>query len=119
VLTDLAVAIADGATAITDLRVMADQPNLFGRVASAAAAWRALGAIDADALARIELPQLIRDAGLLVRADERGEPVVQIARWCARRPTSTRSSTRCGKCSSTPARRSGCVSEPESRRTHR
>jgi len=47
VLTDLAVAIADGATAITDLRVLADQPDLFGQVASVATAWRALEAIDA------------------------------------------------------------------------
>lgn len=54
VLTDLAVAIADGATAITDLRVLADQPDLFGQVASVATAWRALEAIDAEALARIE-----------------------------------------------------------------
>lgn len=53
VLTDLAVAIADGATAITDLRVLADQPDLFGQVASAATAWRALDATDAEALARI------------------------------------------------------------------
>ena len=54
VLTDLAVAIADGATAVSDLRVLADQPDLFGQVASVATAWRALGAIDADAVARIE-----------------------------------------------------------------
>ena len=54
VLTDLAVAIADGATAITDLRVMSDQPDLFGQVASAATAWRTLQAIDEQALARID-----------------------------------------------------------------
>jgi hypothetical protein len=53
VLTDLAVAIADGATAISDLRVLGDQPDLFGLVASAATAWRALGAVDEDALTRI------------------------------------------------------------------
>ena len=47
VLTDLAVAIADGATAITDRRVLAEPPDLFGQVASAATVWRALGAIDA------------------------------------------------------------------------
>ena len=54
VVADLAVAIADGATAVSDLRVLADQPDLFGQVASVATAWRTLGAIDADALARIE-----------------------------------------------------------------
>jgi Transposase DDE domain group 1 len=53
VLTDLAVAVADGATAITDLRVLADQPDLFGQVASVATAWRALQVVDAGALARV------------------------------------------------------------------
>ncbi|MBV8928142.1 MAG: IS1380 family transposase [Mycobacteriaceae bacterium] len=53
VLTDLAVAIADGATTITDLQVLANQPSLFGQVASTATAWRTLEAIDGAALARI------------------------------------------------------------------
>ncbi|EID11716.1 hypothetical protein MXEN_15405 [Mycobacterium xenopi RIVM700367] len=53
VLTDLAIAIADGASAISDLRVLADQPDLFGQVASVPTAWRALGAVDESALARI------------------------------------------------------------------
>ena len=53
VLTDLAVAVADGATAISDLRVLADQPELFGTVASVPTAWRALAAVDPAALTRI------------------------------------------------------------------
>jgi hypothetical protein len=53
VLSDLAVAVADGATAISDLRVLADQPDLFGTVASVPTAWRALAAVDEAALARI------------------------------------------------------------------
>lgn len=53
VLADLAIAIADGASAISDLRVLADQPDLFGQVASVPTAWRALGAVDEPALARI------------------------------------------------------------------
>jgi hypothetical protein len=53
VLVDLAVAIADGATSISDLRVLANQPSLFGEVASTATAWRTLAAVDAAALARI------------------------------------------------------------------
>lgn len=70
ILTDLAVGIADGATAITDLRVLADQPDLFGEVASAATAWRALGAIDADALARIQCARAkARAAAWAVGAD--------------------------------------------------
>lgn len=53
VLVDLAVALADGATSITDIRVLGDQPQLFGEVASAPTVWRTLEAIDEDALARI------------------------------------------------------------------
>ena len=53
VLVDVAVAIADGATAISDLRVLADQPALFGDVASVPTTWRTLEAIDTAALERI------------------------------------------------------------------
>jgi hypothetical protein len=53
VLVDLAVALADGATTISDLRVLSDQPELFGEVASVPTAWRTLEAIDEEVLARI------------------------------------------------------------------
>ena len=53
VLVDLAVALADGATAISDLRVLANQPALFGEVASVPTAWRTLESVDAAALGRI------------------------------------------------------------------
>jgi Transposase DDE domain group 1 len=53
VLVDLAVAVADGATSISDLRVLRDQPELFGEVASASTAWRTLEAIDEATLERI------------------------------------------------------------------
>ena len=53
VLTDLAVMIADGGTAIADLAVLRDQPSLFGEVASTPTAWRTLEAVDGAALARI------------------------------------------------------------------
>jgi Transposase DDE domain group 1 len=53
VLVDLAVMLADGGEAISDLAVLRDQPKLFGEVASAATAWRTLEAIDEDVLARI------------------------------------------------------------------
>jgi len=42
VLADLAVSIADGATSISDVRVLRDQPSLFGPVASTSTAWRVL-----------------------------------------------------------------------------
>ena len=53
VAVDLAVALADGASAISDLRALADQPALFGEVASVPTAWRTLDAIDDAALERI------------------------------------------------------------------
>lgn len=53
VLVDLAVALADGATAISDLAVLAGQPTLFGEVASVPTAWRTLAAVDEEALGRI------------------------------------------------------------------
>jgi hypothetical protein len=42
VFADLACAIADRARVISDFRVMGDQPELFGPVASVPTAWRAL-----------------------------------------------------------------------------
>ena len=42
VLSDLACAIADGARVISDFRVMGDQRELFGPVASVPTGWRAL-----------------------------------------------------------------------------
>ena len=45
VFSDLACAIADGARVISDFRVMGDQRELFGPVASVPTAWRALSEI--------------------------------------------------------------------------
>ena len=53
VVADLAVMIADGGDAISDLAVLRNQPELFGRVASTPTAWRTLEAIDDKALERI------------------------------------------------------------------
>jgi hypothetical protein len=39
VLLDLAVAVADGATTISDIAVLADQAELFGAVASDSTCW--------------------------------------------------------------------------------
>src|SRR4051794_33396482 len=54
VLTDLIVAIADGAETISDLATLRDQPDLFGPVASHATVWRTLEAVDDAALERIK-----------------------------------------------------------------
>lgn len=53
VLVDLAVMVADGGEAISDLASLRDQPALFGEVASNPTAWRTLEAVDEDALERI------------------------------------------------------------------
>jgi hypothetical protein len=45
VLADLACAIADGAEVISDFRVMGDQEELFGLVASVPTAWRTLAEV--------------------------------------------------------------------------
>jgi hypothetical protein len=47
VLADLACAIADGAEVISDFRVIGDQRELFGQVASVPTCWRALNEIAA------------------------------------------------------------------------
>jgi hypothetical protein len=46
VLVDLAVAIADGAETISDIAIVADQPALFGPVASDSTCWRLLDGLD-------------------------------------------------------------------------
>ena len=64
VLADLACAVADGARVISDFRVMGDQRELFGLVASVPTAWRTLEEI----------------AGGGTRADERITAAVNTAR---------------------------------------
>lgn len=53
VLVDLAVAIADGADSISDLKVLRDNPDIFGPVASTPTAWRGLDRVDAAHLPRL------------------------------------------------------------------
>lgn len=55
VLVDLAVAVAGGAKTISDLKVLRDQPSVFGAVASNPTVWRTLDAIDDATLARIAM----------------------------------------------------------------
>jgi Transposase DDE domain group 1 len=59
VLADLAVAIADGAESISDLKSLRDQPALFGSVASKPTAWRVL-----DRVSEAHLPLLRRGRAL-------------------------------------------------------
>jgi hypothetical protein len=53
VLVDLAVSIADGAEAISDIAVLADQQALFGPVASDSTCWRLLDALEEHRLAAV------------------------------------------------------------------
>jgi hypothetical protein len=55
VLRDLAVLLADGGDCLSDLAVLRDQPELFGRVASTPTAWRVIERVgtDPDGLARL------------------------------------------------------------------
>ncbi|MGV1030566.1 MAG: IS1380 family transposase [Dermatophilaceae bacterium] len=53
VFTDLAVAVADGADAISGIAVLADRQELFGPVASMPTTWRVLDRIDAAHLQRV------------------------------------------------------------------
>src|SRR5258707_7180023 len=54
VLADLACAIADGAEVISDFRVMGDQQELFGPVASVPTTWRTLDEIAAGGSRALE-----------------------------------------------------------------
>jgi hypothetical protein len=53
VLVDMAVAVADGATTISDVAVLADQGVLFGAVASDSTCWRLLDQFDAAGLGAV------------------------------------------------------------------
>jgi hypothetical protein len=76
VLTDVAVMIADGGEAISDLAVLRDQPEVFGTVASTATAWRVLDAVDQTALAGLRAARAAaRERAWLLRAEAgRGLP---------------------------------------------
>lgn len=70
VLVDLAVMLADGGEAISDLAVLRDQPELFGTVASTATAWRVLDGVDETVLARLRQARAVaRERAWLARAE--------------------------------------------------
>jgi DDE family transposase len=50
VLRDLVVSIADGGDCLADLGALREQPDLFGRVASAPTAWRVIDAVKPERL---------------------------------------------------------------------
>jgi hypothetical protein len=85
VVVDLAVMLADGGEAISDLAVLRDQAALFGPVASDPTAWRLLSDLDTRVLGRLsearaaarELAwaQRIETRGGLPQATAAGQPV--------------------------------------------
>jgi hypothetical protein len=75
VLTDLAVMLADGGQAISDLAVLRDQPMLFGPVASTPTAWRVLDSVGEAAVPALQAARArARERAWLLRA-EAGRPV--------------------------------------------
>ena len=70
VLTDLAVMLADGGEAISDLAVLRDQPGLFGPVASTATAWRVLDSVDDAAAGQLKTARAAaRERAWLLRGE--------------------------------------------------
>ena len=84
VLADLACAVADGARVISDFRVMRDQRELFGLVASVPTAWRTLaeiarGGIRADRRITAAVTTARRHAWAQVAARHGALPGVRLA----------------------------------------
>jgi len=76
VLVDLAVAVADGAECISDIAVLADQPRLFGPVASDSTVWRLLDQLGEPELAAVGAARAAaREVVWAQRAEVCGAPV--------------------------------------------
>jgi hypothetical protein len=95
VLTDLAVLLADGGRAISDLAVLRDQRALFGAVASTATAWRVLDKIDAAALNRLRAARALAREQLWAQRSETVGPI-------GAHQGGGRSGPDCGSCSTPP-----------------
>ncbi len=75
VLVDMAVALADGATTISDVAVLADQAELFGSVASDSTCWRLLDRLDAAQLGAVARARAAaREVVWAQRAELTGQP---------------------------------------------
>jgi hypothetical protein len=69
---DVAVMLADGGEAISDLAVLRGQPDLFGPVASKATVWRMLNRVDAAAVDRIRTARALARQVAWAQAAETG-----------------------------------------------
>jgi hypothetical protein len=75
VLVDMAVAVADGATTISDVAVLADQAELFGAVASDSTCWRLLDRLDGAQLGAVARARAAaREVAWAQRAETFGQP---------------------------------------------
>jgi hypothetical protein len=75
VLVDMAVAVADGATTISDVAVLADQAALFGSVASDSTCWRLLDSLGPGGLGAVARARAAaRDVVWAQRAELTGKP---------------------------------------------
>ena len=75
VLVDMAVAVADGATTISDVAVLEHQPALFGPVASDSTCWRLLDRVDDSVLAGVARARAAaREVAWAQHAETRGRP---------------------------------------------
>jgi hypothetical protein len=73
VLVDMAVAVADGATTISDVAVLADQVELFGAVASDSTCWRLLDRLDVTTLGAVASARAVaREVVWAQRAERTG-----------------------------------------------
>lgn len=82
VLTDVAVMIADGGECLSDIATLADQPGVFGPVASDSTCWRVLDAVeDADLAAIAAARAAAREVVWAQRAEVTGTalPVSMVA----------------------------------------
>ena len=94
VLTDLAVLIADGGEAISDIATLADQADVFGAVASDSTCWRVLDSIrDADLDAIAAARAAARAVAWAQRAEQTGRRCQR--RWSPERRCSTATGGRC------------------------
>jgi hypothetical protein len=75
VLVDMAVAVADGGTTISDVAALADQAALFGPVASDSTCWRLLDQLDAARLGAVASARAAaREVVWAQRAELTGDP---------------------------------------------
>jgi len=86
VATDVAVMLAGGGEAITDIAVLRGLPELFGAVASDPTVWRVLNAVDEPRLARLRGDRAAaREVAWAQLVETRGSRCTTVRRGSGRR----------------------------------